>query len=258
MKKKRFIFILFLFIVIFGCSKSINNEINKGVSKVGMFHSLKISDRVEYINLEITSRTWLSSGLHLPYFFGKISDTIPIGLYLRPIFPPFSIESDSINQDKFKKGKFDDYYRDWLDSRRYVNRDSADLIIKVDTTQIINNWGRKAYPILIQNQSIDTIYIGYGAEIPITTEAKNRNGVWKPIVEEYIYMCGNGVKSIVLPPNEVVITSELIFSGDFETKLRIKMGNNYSEEFNGSINETQFVRQYQWDSNGKRIESSKI
>ena len=55
------------------------------------------------------------------------------------------------------------------------------LFIKIDTTQIINNNDKKAFPILIQNKSIDTIYIGYGSKIPIITEAKTKNGEWKPI-----------------------------------------------------------------------------
>jgi hypothetical protein len=137
-----------------------------------------------------------------------------------------------------------------MDNRDFKRRDSANLLIKIDTTQIISNDGRKAFPVLIQNATKDTIYIGYGNQIPIITEAKSKNGEWKPIKEHFTYMCGVGLHSIILPPNEVVITSELIYSGQFKTKLRIRMEDNYSEEFDGMINKSQF--ESEWDSNAER------
>ena len=61
---------------------------------------------------------------------------------------------------------------------------------------------------------------------------------------------GTGVESIILPPKQIVVTSELVYTGDFKTKLRMKLGSNYSREFTGSINLTQF--ESEWDSSGNR------
>jgi hypothetical protein len=145
--------------------------------------------------------------------------------------PPPPLVTDTSEWDfQPRKDKFDDYYIDWMDGRYFKRSDSANLLIKFDTNQIINNNGRKAFPVIIQNKSVDTIYIEHRNQIPIITEAKTKDGEWKPIEELYIYMCGVGLHSIISPLNEVVITSELIYSGNFKTKLKIKMGNNYSEK----------------------------
>ncbi len=115
----------------------------------------------------------------------------------------------------------------------------------MDSTQALNNEGRKAFPVLIQNQSKDTIVIGHGYEIPIITEAKTKDGTWKPIEKNRIYGCGNGLHAIILAPNEIVISSELVYAGNFKTSLRLKIGTDYSKEFSGTINESQF--QNEWD-----------
>ncbi|PHR23171.1 MAG: hypothetical protein COA38_17295 [Fluviicola sp.] len=245
MTKTNFILTLSVLVIAISC----NRTTNKDVDEVETFQFPKITDRFKNDTLELTSEIWLNYGDHTPYYFGKLTDSVSIERYLRPMLPPPGADTSEWNFEP-KEGKFDEYFLDWMDNREFKRRDSADLFIKVDTTQIINNNGRKAFPVLIQNKSIDTIYIGYGSQIPIITEAKTKNGEWKPIEERFIYMCGNGLHSIILPPNELVITSELIYTGNFKTKLRLKMGNNYSEEFNGTINETQF--ESEWDNYGER------
>jgi len=248
MTKTNFILTLLVLVITISCNRTTNKDINE----VETFKFPKITDRFKNDTLELTSEIWLNYGDHNPYYFGKLTDSISLERYLRPMMPPPPPPGADTTQWDFKpkKGKFDEYFLDWMDNREFERRDSTELFIEIDTTQIINNDGRKAFPVLIQNKSIDTIYIGYGSQIPIITEAKTKNKQWKPIEERYVYMCGNGLHSIILPPNEVVLTSELIYSGNFKTKLRIKMGNNYSEEFNGAINESQF--ESEWDNNGER------
>ena len=248
MTKTSFILTLLVLVIAISCDRATNKDIDE----VETFQFPKITDRFKNDTLELTSEIWLNYGDHNPYYFGKLTDSITIERYLRPMIPPPPPPGADTSEWDFepRKGKFDDYFLDWMDNRNYKTRDSANLIIKVDTTQIINSNGRNAFPVLIKNITTDTIYIGYGNQIPIITEAKSKNGEWKPIEEQYIYMCGVGLHSIILPPNELVITSELIYTGNFKTKLRLKMGNNYSDEFNGEINETQF--ESEWDSNGDR------
>lgn len=238
MTKIKFILTLSIIIIAISC----NRKTNKDIDEVDIFQFPKITDRFKNDTLELTSEIWLNYGDHNPYYFGKLIDSISIERYLRPMMPPPPPPGTDISEWDFepKKRKFNEYFLDWMDNRKFKRRDSADLFIKVDTTQIINNDGRKAFPVLIQNITTDTIYIGYGDQIPIITEAKSKNGEWKPIEEQFVYGCGNGLHSIILPPNELVITSELIYSGNFKTILRLKMGNNYSEEFIGTINESQF------------------
>ena len=206
----------------------------------------------EKLSADAVDITWLNDGNHNPLYFGVIADTILVkrayGRLIPPPPPPGSKESIP----EIKKGKYDDYFLDWMDFRNYTNYDSVELNILIDTTQFITNRNRKAYPVIIENLHSDTIYVGYGSYIPIITEALNKKGEWKPIEERFIFMCGNGVESIILPSNQIVVTSELVYTGKFKTKFRIKLGSNYSKEFTGSINLTQF--ESEWDSNGNRKE----
>jgi len=248
MTKSNFILTLSVLVIAISCNRTTNKDLDEAET----FQFPQITDRYKNDTLELTSVIWVNYGDHNPYYFGKLTDSISIERYLRPMMPtPLPPGADTSEWDfEPKKGKFDEYFLDWMDNREFKRKDSVNLFIKVDTTQIINNDGRKAFPVLIQNITTDTIYVGYGNQVPIITEAKSKNGEWKPIEEQYTYMCGNGLHSIILPPNEFVLTSELIYSGNFKTKLRIKMGNNYSEEFNGTINESQF--ESEWDNNGER------
>lgn len=192
--------------------------------------------------------TWMYDGNHNPLYFGFLQDTIEVKRVYGKLIPPPLAPGSTESIPEIKKGKYDDYFLDWMDIRDYVNYDSIELNIMVDTSQFISNRGRKAYPVLIKNLHTDTIYIGYGSYIPIITQALNKKGEWKPIEERFIYMCGNGVKSIIQPPKQIVVTSEIVYAGDFKTKLRIKLGMNYSREFIGSINLTQF--ESEWNSIG--------
>lgn len=190
---------------------------------------------------------WMNDGNHNPLYFGEIVDTIRVerifGRLYAPPPPPGSADTVQIIE-----GKYSNYFLDRMNFREYTSYDSVELNILVDTTQIITNKNRAAYPVMIENLHSDTIYIGYGSYIPIITEALNKKGEWKPIEERFIYMCGYGLELIILPPKQIVVTSELVYTGDFKTKLRIKLGSNYSREFTGSINLTQF--ESEWDSNG--------
>lgn len=150
----------------------------------------------------------------------------------------------------------------------YKSPDSNDLKIFVDSTQIIgsvNNfyippppsfeeenqkWKRKfvrgkikSYPIIIKNNSVDTLKVGYGDYIPMIIEAKDSLGNWKPIQKPYIYFCGTGLSMYFLPPEEIIITSCKLFEGEYKTKMRIVFGFErtiQSNEFIGKINYEQF------------------
>lgn len=213
----------------------------------------KLIDVFNNQNLELPDYTWLNFGNHEPYYIGKLTDTIKLGRFIRPmelLLPPPGTDTTGWHIKPMKKGRFDHYFIDWMDPRQFKNRDSISLLIKIDSTRIINNDGRQAFPVLIQNKSADTVTIGYGDHIPLIAEAKTTEGVWKPIEKRFVYGCGVGLHFIILPPDEIVITSQLIYSGTFKTKLRIKMGRHYSEEFPGAINPSQFESPY--DANGIR------
>jgi len=214
-------------------------------------------DSLNYPTLEkFASVTEMNHGSHHPYYIGKLKDTIQIShIYVPPPPPPPPLE-DSISQspsiqeqnnsDTSTADNFDAYLIDWRSDEYFKHGNSADISIQIDTTQLIANiyafqW---TYPVILTNQSTDTLSIGHDKHIPIITEAQTRDNLWRPIEKKYIHGCGVGLNTIILPPNEIVLTSKLIYKGDFKTKMRIRFGKNISNEFVGSISETQFKNDY--------------
>jgi len=194
---------------------------------------------------ETVSYKWKNEEIHHPFYFGKLKDTISIEHFLSP----FEISESEIETIDLKLEPrnitIDNYYIDWMSKRNFIEIDSADIQIRIDTMQVItNNNFRKSYPIILRNKSSDTIRIGYGNRIPIITEALTKKGEWKEIQNFYGYFCGVGVPNMILPPNEIIITSEVIYFGNFKPKLRVKIGMNVSNEFNGKINQTQFINKW--------------
>jgi hypothetical protein len=82
-------------------------------------------------------------------------------------------------------------------------------------------------------------------------EAKDSTGNWRPIEEPYVYMCGNGVGTIILPPTEVVLSFVPITNGNYLTQLRLVFGNNHSAPYVGYINYRQFERPFDQRGNFK-------
>ena len=97
-----------------------------------------------------------------------------------------------------------------------------------------------SFPIFFKNISRDTLDVqSVNGYLFISLEAKDRKGNWKPINEKP-FVCGTGITSkIVLPPNEIIITSMFHYTGNYKTKFRLKFSDFVSREFDGSINEEQ-------------------
>jgi len=127
----------------------------------------------------------------------------------------------------------------------------GNLDIDEDFRQTIMGNSSKKYPPI----STVAFYIinrqPYGIPIPMSSyipiliqEAIDSLGRWKPI--EYIDVggCGNSGHVAKLPPNSYLTGSVLKYTGNFETKLRLKLryGEHilYSTPFNGKINLEQF------------------
>jgi hypothetical protein len=145
------------------------------------------------------------------------------------------------------------YYIDWLSINNQKHWNEAEISILIDTNQRVKNdmicfncdyYFFDAYPVLIKNIDIDTITIGYGHFIPLITEAKDSLGNWRAIEEEWKYGCGNGVGSIILPPNEIGISATTIYQGDYKTKMRLRIADNFSNEYDGYINYRQFESKF--------------
>lgn len=235
---------LFPFIV-FGC-KNVSERENFTQKKNKQFPV--IVDTLKLDSIIPVNVNKMYHGEHNVFYIGKEKDTIEVGEILKglpPLPSPIPIQQKrSIAKPKVIKKKHFKYFKEWTNRGTYVSKDSVKLKIKVDTNQIINNGFKLSYPVFIKNIDTDTCYIGYGRHIPIEMQAFNCKNEWRNIEEKYTYGCGMGIDRIILPENEILITTALIYSGNFKTKLRLKFGNNYSNEFYGTINEGQFIESY--------------
>jgi hypothetical protein len=189
-----------------------------------------ITDRIE------RSTVWLQNGNYNPLYIGQRKDSIYVSY--RPNLKKYFVYDDN--------------------KRSYGRPDSSGIILLIDTTKFISDHSMiweddgsmlstksfKAFTVFVVNTTKDTLSIGYGDHLPIIMEAKDSMGNWRPIEEPYMYMCGTGLNGIILPPNEIVVTSAPINKGKVKTKLRLRYNNILSQEFYGTINPTQFDSKY--------------
>ncbi|AUC74405.1 hypothetical protein CW732_01405 [Olleya sp. Bg11-27] len=104
-------------------------------------------------------------------------------------------------------------------------------------------------PVFIYNQSdsnrllVPSIING---ELYLIVEALDENNQWKPIEFNNVpgRICINDFEYYQLKPKHFMVSSILKYSGDYKTKMRVKLLNDqklyYSNQFNGSINYSQF------------------
>lgn len=104
----------------------------------------------------------------------------------------------------------------------------------------------EAYPVLIENitDSVANIETQEGW-IYMIQEAMDEKGKWRPIEYiDYRAVCGNSYGNSKILPNEYLISKIYKYSGDFQTKLRVRFASHkevyYSNEFYGRINCSQF------------------
>jgi hypothetical protein len=205
-----------------------------------------------------------------PYVFNSGDQTsdyslLYIGGYTDTVYVDYSIENDFF-VDLFDTlssyehvianygDKIDPFYVDWLyaldNPESAVKPDSGNITIRIDTSEIVKklNWEfyeyNQAFPVSIENISLDTVHIGYHRTIlklSLIAEAKDSTGKWNPIEERMLWGCGNGLNSIVLPPSGLAISSIPIYNGDFKTKVRLRMYDIVSNEINSQIDYDQIL-----------------
>lgn len=200
---------------------------------------------------------WLTTSNYNFYFIGEVKDTIYLSPFTNfsppPPPPPLPSGAKTSNRTKITEleNSFKKYYIEWDEERSYRNWTQSKIEIQLDTAIKLAN----LYPVILTNRDTDTIFIGYGSHVPIVMEAVDTLGNWKPIQERFIYKCGNGVGSFILPPNECVLTLAPIFKGNYKTKLRLTLGDNHSKPFIGFISYRQF--QSKFDEHGEYKEEYK-
>jgi len=183
--------------------------------------------------------SWLPTAKYDLMYIGAEKDTIFVKKYYLSFYNLYPKEAYK-NPDSIPKPKLAGYYAGYLDpSHNTVSLKYANLKIYVDTTQNLSERNAR-HSVFIKNIYKDTVVIAFGQIIDATMEALNKNGEWQPIERPWRWSCGTGIGQIMLPPNEIVITSAVKYTGEFKTQMRIKIGKSYSNIFQGSIHPRQF------------------
>lgn len=243
---KQLIIVVFLFISIFlvSCSPLTEGKTDTPPFPVVMDTSTFKTEKPDsFYGVEET--TWLTTARYRFSYIGVLADTLVANHHLiSQISPPVFFIADSTiekKEENMKKSHLQAYYIDWEDrTKHYAPGLKANVDVRIDTVKKINN----SYPVLLTNNANDTITIGHGEFIPLIMEAKDSSGAWRPIEKKFIYMCGNGVGTIILPPKEVVLTFAPVTHGDFPTELRLAYGDNHSSSFRGMIQYRQFKSKF--------------
>jgi hypothetical protein len=137
----------------------------------------------------------------------------------------------------------------------YYNFDCDNCInIEVDTNQILPlstvEWKRnnlfeefyKSYPVIIENKSDSLYKIGFGLNVRVIVEALDIDNLWKAIEIPYMYKCGTGLEDLYLQSHQIACILIPKYKGEFRTQLRLRLNENLSKPFWGSINRKQFKK----------------
>lgn len=203
-----------LALFLFSCSEKSEHLSLKDIQSIHLIHDKKFSENI---------RT-LSSSYFETIYMGEVKDTLAVNY--------------TYDLSKFSKWSFD-YEAIWGKSENKVT-------LQIDTSKLIyitpenKPFGKDelplyAHPVFLQNISPDTLVVGYGEFLPFYLEVMDYQGEWKTIEEPFLYMCGNGLNNLILPPNEIAITPVPVFNGNFRTKFRMRLEDTYSNEFTASI-----------------------
>lgn len=272
---KKASFIVYFILTISSCinKKEVHSELN----------SIIVLDTLK-VNTSIVNLTWKSFPDYTPFYIGKPKDSIIIdrlfASYPVPTPPPIEsdyyedFDNDFLNYPydtiEFKKQLENHpltpyYYNSAVSNENYKSSFNENIEVFIDSTQIIKkriyviedgiNKGEHyvaAFPVFILNNSLDTVFIGSGASIGLKLEAINANGEWQPI--EYNFK-PHGWNQMLIPPKEIMLTSVSRIQGNFNTMLRLKLGNKYSNVIEGNINYRQFKNMF--NKNGDYSEEYK-
>jgi hypothetical protein len=251
---KLLISITVLFVI--ACNNSPTKSDKENDDLMEEFKSVKILNTVNE-NLKTCNIAEISTAYYLPLFIGKQPKSIDLSNF---IFGVDSFCDYNILESGFE---IEDLTLFVDTSRRIgsiINRQFpkppppsnllGDNLIS-DESIIFNLY--ESYLVFLKNSSdTSSILIGFENLINLIIEAKDSLGNWKPIQKPYFRKCFTGVRGLYLPPQNVLITTCPIFSGEYKTQIRLTFGGVFldendeeikpfvSNEFEGFINYSQF------------------
>jgi hypothetical protein len=131
----------------------------------------------------------------------------------------------------------------------------GELSLVAFPAEVVDFRSRKAFLIRLINRTEKTLaFSACDSSLYIVQEALDSQGQWKPLQRFPDTFCGNSFHRVFLEPNEYWEFFAIQRSGRLNTKLRLRLepggeegiaaggGMLYSNEYEGSIDPSQFVR----------------
>lgn len=133
-------------------------------------------------------------------------------------------------------------------SRDSVSTDGLQLMMDYPTTFKLEDPYMKTdaqYPVYIYNEtSGPKILWGKDRRVFAIQEALDSSGTWRPIEGQPFDFCGNGRWGMIIHPGEFALFGMIKYSGDYETKIRVRLVNGSSiytsQPVKAKINYAQF------------------
>lgn len=161
-----------------------------------------------------------------------------------------TIDLKGRNDTNFYKDKlpYFDYFSDnsdTLPTNGFEMEVDYKTTINVTDKEVNMEKGLYYYPAFIINRTPSTkVLLGKDGHLFAIQEAKDSNGIWRPIEQEGHGFCGCCYWAEKVHHNEYVVMLLPKYKGNFKTKLRVRLRNNatiyVSKPFEGMINYNQF------------------
>jgi len=187
-------------------------------------------------NITDAKLKWQTTGLFEPLYIGKVDSLIST-----------------------QKSYLEDSRYNWRTKNlKNFGKTDANILLQIDTTNIIyqKNFNIDydssyesdliqskyyySYPVYMMNNDVENLTVGWGDIIPITKQAKDSMGNWRTVETAFTHMCGTGLTALNLAPGEIIVTSTVLYQGDYKTKIRLHYNGVYSNEIVEYINYNQF------------------
>ena len=206
----------------FPCVVAEKNHVCWMKHKAGFLNHADMADyEIHYIGKK-------QSVIHSDPFFRFTLDSLD---YLRLLLPGESGEVTERKNDRFNKNNAAHAIEHFAEDK-YIYSMFA-FQIRIDTSQLIAD----SYPVIMINQWDDTVKICLGNFLPVWLEAKNKHGQWHPLENRHFYGCGTGLKTMILPPKEIVLSFLKKPHGNFKTEVRLTTGFVHSNSIHAMIQE---------------------
>ncbi len=99
----------------------------------------------------------------------------------------------------------------------------------------------KGFKVLLLNETPDVVWFSAtDSRLSVVREAMDQSGEWKPIEALPGSSCGNSYHRVALEPNQYWSFSAPAYAGEFLTKMRFRLDDTVSNEFEGTMVLSQF------------------